>query len=305
MTEADGPSVTFREAMAPTVSVLTDLSTTAIEASARHGNLPSADSMAMRDLEVDEKTYGGRSSWDRPLADTQSLGAMTLVAAADYGHSYAELFSGSRTPVYGHLVVARAALEACVISAWLSDCEIDPTERVRRGLSELIYSAWEVHRLKVPEFGDTEVSVRRWEEVARLFNWEVKPDRRAPVVDGTKRPLIPNGISRLLLDDREARLGRVQWSYLSAVVHVTWYGLSPGIIDPPQESAALGPSLAGVGTESRSVDAQSLCLIRALRRAGTIRMIYMGWIDEEWRRACELAERHERELLGRRSVSKS
>jgi hypothetical protein len=74
---------------------------------------------------------------------------MTVMAASDYGHCYASLFDASqdRAPVYGHLAIARAALEACVVSSWLNEPGIEPLERAKRAYCERTYSAWEVKRL--------------------------------------------------------------------------------------------------------------------------------------------------------------
>jgi hypothetical protein len=91
--------------------------------------------------------------WELALVrDTHTFDSMTLVAATDYGHCYASLFEGNRVPVYGHLALARAALEACVVSLWLNHPRIVTEERLKRGLCEQLYSTREVLRLGL---GDT------------------------------------------------------------------------------------------------------------------------------------------------------
>jgi hypothetical protein len=134
----------FIAGMAATVSAMRTLCAAIEGAPARHGHQPAAVSVAMDDL-ANEARYAARcgENWLGPIRDTQTFGGMTLVAATDYGRRYADLFTGERAPVYGHLVVARAGLEACVISSWLNDPRIETAERIKRGLCELVYSTWE------------------------------------------------------------------------------------------------------------------------------------------------------------------
>jgi hypothetical protein len=263
----------------------------------RHGHLPSPSlCVAMSDLAAEAK-FANRfgEDWTAPVRDTHTFGGMTILAATDYGHCYAEMFAGNRAPVFGHLVVARAALEACVISAWLNDPTVETEERIKRGLCELFYSTWEVNRLEIDVEGAAanEAAYRR---IASRFEWEVRNNRGKPVVDGTQRPSIAASIAQMVLADNTRPLGKVQWSYLSSVVHSTWWGIRQAVVEGPRDSG-LGPSVAMIGTESRAVNNQSLCLLRALRYAGTARLTTMGWLDDVWRDAAQRSEAHESALL--------
>jgi hypothetical protein len=300
MNTFEAPSSTgpdgFREAMRPTVEAIRDLTEAIRDAPERHGSLPSAESVAMAEINAQAQSYQKLSDWEAPLGDTHTFGAMTLLAASDYAWTFAEAFTGSRAPVYGHLVVARSALEAAVVSNWLNDPRVSPLDRIKRGLTEQLYSAKELVRLKIDE--KAKVRVAYWKTVATRFGWAVAEANGKPVIDGTKRPSVPLGINELLLgDDQQGGLGRVQWSYLSAVSHVTWYGLRQAIIELPKEQSISGHSLAGVGTESRAVYSQALCVLKALRRAATARMVLMGWVDQSWESACRASAAHERVLL--------
>ena len=131
MTNVDPPAFIAR--MADTVAAMRGLCSAIASGPARHGNLPSAAAnVAMSDLQA-EARFAERfgEDWLGPVRDTQTFGGMTLVAASDYGQCYAELYTGDRAPVYGHLVLARAGLEACVISSWLNDPRIDTMERIK------------------------------------------------------------------------------------------------------------------------------------------------------------------------------
>jgi hypothetical protein len=174
---------------------------------------------------------------------------MTLVAAADFARSFAVLLDADSTPVYGHMVVARSVLDTCVVAAWLNDPKVDATERVKRGLCEQLYSAMELVRVGLED----DAAERRdyWKARAAALGWTVKPNTK-PVIDGTSRPSVPSGIAELLVGDGEARIGKAQWSYLSAVSHGTWYGLRQAITsDAP--TPGLDGGLVAYGTTSSSV----------------------------------------------------
>jgi hypothetical protein len=291
----------FQLAMAATVDALRIVTTAVAGASGRNGNLPSVDSVAMADQFAQEHQLRKVADWDVPMSDAQTIGAMTLLAAADYVRCYGELFSGQRSPVFGHLVQARAGLEACVVSRWLNDPQISAEERQRRTLCELIYSAKEVKRLGIEEAGKADERIAMWDRVAAELEWPVTwPQGKGngkPNVGGAQRPSVPAGIDALITES-PGSIGRVQWSYLSAVGHVTFYGLRQSFLEDPKPSG-LAPSLAPIGTESKAVNAQTLCLLRALRTAAEARMTYMGWADDEWVEARTVAMTHEAELYRR------
>ena len=218
---------------------------------------------------------------------------MILFAAIDYAHTFASSLAADRTPVYGHLVVARSLLESAVIASWLNKPDVESDERVRRGFCEQIYNAWELVRLGIEE--DTNERVTRWMAVAEAFEWDVKKNNGKPTVGNTSWPSIPRGVDELV-GTLGGRLGRAQWSYLSAVSHGTWYGLRQAVASEPVETA-FGAPLADFGTKLTDVWSQAICVTRALRGAAHARFILMGWIDDEWREACRLSEAHENSLL--------
>jgi hypothetical protein len=296
MTNVDPPA--FIAGMAETVSVMHELCSAIADAPARHGNLPSGTpNVAMSDLQA-ESRFAARfgDDWPGPVRDTQTFGGMTLIAASDYGHCYAQLFTEERAPVYGHLVLARAGLEACVISSWLNDPQIETEERIKRGLCELVYSTREVQRLGIDR-QNAATNIEAYERMGAVLGWDIRDNRGKPVVGGAQRPSIGPSIAEMVLGDRSRDLGKVQWSYLSAVVHVTWWGIRQGVVEGPGNDVGIGPSIAMIGTESKAVNTQSLCLLRALRHAGAARLTMMGWLDDVWQAAARKSEAHERALL--------
>jgi hypothetical protein len=293
MSQSDSKFEEFRAGIRPTVSVINDLASAVAATAERHHRVPSEQSRAMREIHAQASTYGRHTSWDEPITDTHSFGGMILFAAIDYAHTFASSLAADRTPVYGHLVVARSLLESAVIASWLNKPDVEPDERVRRGLCEQIYNAWELVRLGIEE--DANERVTRWMAVAEAFEWDVKKNNGKPTVGNTSWPSIPMGVDELVGTHR-GRLGRAQWSYLSAVSHGTWYGLRQAVASAPIETA-FGGSLADFGTKLTDVWSQAIRATRALRGAAHARFTLMGWIDAEWREACRLSETHENSLL--------
>jgi hypothetical protein len=287
-------SEAFRRALSPTIGAVRDLADAVSERAGQCGHHPSASSRAMEEIAA-EATFAARSGgWNEPIRDTHTFGGMTLTAAVDFARSFAVLIDADSTPVYGHLVVARSVLDACVVAAWLNDPKADVTERVKRGLCEQLHSAMELVRLGLED----DAAERRdyWRERAAALGWGVKEHYGKPVIDGTHRRLVPSGITELLVDDGEARIGRTQWSCLSSVSHVTWYGLRQAVTSPTPTPGLAG-GLVSYGTTSSSVRVQALCVLIALRRAADARFVLMGWADDDWRAACTRAQAHELTLM--------
>jgi hypothetical protein len=265
--------------------------------------VPWDGSPAIREL-ADEPGYQERCSWTGPFTDTHMLGGLTLQAAADYVRTFAESFKTQSVPIYGHLVVARAALESSVVSWWLSEAAIARDERVKRGLSEFLYSASEVFRLKIRADGGEQV--KGWTAYATELGWaatdyEGKPwkpgSRGTPRVDGVERPSIQKAITRLLVSNPDATIGKLLWSKLSAVSHVTYFGLESAMsVEDAAPTLSPGVKTVPVGTNSTSVSQQAFCIVRALRQAATARFALMGWEDDAWKAARDFAENVELKL---------
>ena len=218
---------------------------------------------------------------------------------------FAEAFNATATPLYGHLVLARAALEASVVCWWLSEPGIARDERVKRGLSEYVYSAVEEQRLKLAT--DAWDHVEAMIERATRLGWTVtdfegnpwkKKSRGTPRVEGVTRPSVPAGIARLLTDDETGRIGKFQWSRLSAVIHVTYLGLrSAMLVRDSTPNPISGQAQVPIGTDATSVYLQAVCVLKGLRLTADTRFALMGWRDEEWNAATTAAEELEKHML--------
>jgi hypothetical protein len=285
----------FRRVMAPTVEALRAFTAALDELDELYGGRPAVDSPAMRELDS-ERDYRAVSLWENPISDTHFFGAMTLRAATDNVRGFAELFDAPRPPLYAHLVLARSALEASVISEWLSEPRVAHLDRVKRGMCERVYSAKQVGTLGIqPEADET---VGQYLSDAASFGWRVQFSGGFPEVDGVRRPSVPDGINRLLARPAEASLGRLLWNRLSAVAHATWWGLQWALDVESSEAGPPGWVTAPVGTASTQVATQAFCILRAVRTAAGARVDLMGWGKEDvWRLAQRAAEQHELALL--------
>jgi hypothetical protein len=286
-----GDARAFREVLSPTVRAIGELAAAVLEMAPRKGHIPGRRSRAKAELVAQRQRYSEVAGWDEPVTDAHVFGGFTLLAATDYAQSFADLFAAGPPPVYAHLVLARAVLEACVVSAWLNDATVDVDERVRRALCEHLYSAMEVKRLGITDDLAERVSV--WKTTAKALGWDATtPHNRKPTVGGSQRPSTADGIDALLTAGRPVQIGKAQWSYLSSVSHVTRYGLSEAISRSPGAAPTDGPTVADVWTKSTSVQLQAWCILRALKTAADARFALMGWRDEEWLAVCQQADAH-------------
>jgi hypothetical protein len=251
-------------------------------------SLPGHDSRAMEELHA-EQSYRDRSAWEQPITDTHTFGAMTLRAATEYVRAFGELFAAPQPPLYAHLIVGRSALEAAVVSAWLSQPNVSPLERIKRGLCEQLYSAGEVDRLGLP--ADDRERVAQWKAVADHFGWRVDVSRLSnPIVDGTRRPRVSDGIVSLAGSQVQSEVGNLLFSRMSAVAHVTWFGLQYALdfTKPERDGLSRGATVA-LHTDGGRVSATGFYLVRVLRSASTARFTLMGWSDPRWEEAVRQA----------------
>jgi hypothetical protein len=285
----------FRQWITPYLDGIRSLTASVETARDRHGALPTATSRAMTEL-AEEQGYRTRSDWEQPLTDTHMLGGMSLQAAVDYVRGLAELFDSAHPPIYAHLALARGALEASAVSAWLSDPRITTVERIKRGLCEFLYSAREVNELKLG--ADAAAKVAWWNGVAQSFGWGVVGSRGRPTVDGTRRPRIGTEVSHLVGRDHDARIGDLLYSRFSAIDHVTWFGLVSALdIGAAERDERAGTATVPMTVDGGRIAAYVYYVLRVLRSAVQTRFTLFGWVDAEWDIASREAERLEEQLL--------
>jgi hypothetical protein len=107
----------FVARMKPTVDVLNGLCAVIETASERHDLQPVKGSQGSREVEEEGPLRAStRGLWAEPVRSSHSIGDLTLTAATDFGRCYAQLFSGARAPVFGHLARSRTTLEASIVT---------------------------------------------------------------------------------------------------------------------------------------------------------------------------------------------
>ncbi len=138
---------------------------------------------------------------------------------------------------------------------------------------------------------DIPTTIARVEELRAALGWEVKVEPgRKPSVDESRRPPVPKGINDLL-GVEESSSGQTTWSYLSAVSHVTWYGVRSTLSHTPGGAASTGPTLVDASTQSFRVQLWAPYVLRGLRAAAEARFLLMGWADDDlWRDTCREAD---------------
>jgi hypothetical protein len=282
----------FREAMTPTIHILRALTSAVDELVAR---VPNVDSQALREIEA-EPQLRTRSPWENPVTETHMYGAVTLQAATDNARTFAEAFDAQKPPLYGHLSLARATLEASVVAAWLNEPGIAYEERVKRGMCERLYSAAEVAKLGIKT--DAEETLAEYVADAVSLGWQTSfDDDGKPSVDGTSWPSIPEGITSLLARGGGGNPGPLLWSRLSAVSHAVWWGLEWALDLSSALPVREGHARVSIGTETAKVAIPAIAILRALRASATDRFTLMGWNDDpDWHTASGEAEAHERIL---------
>jgi hypothetical protein len=286
----------FRRQMGPMIGALRALANAVEAVGERHGDTPAADSQAMAEL-AGEAKYAERSDgWEAPVSEAHTMGSVVLRAATDAVRTFAATFAGAeQPPLYGHLVIARAALQASVVASWLSEPDIAFEERVKRALCESLYSQKELKRVaSSPHVEKTLVQIKGW---ADALGWEYKFDGRVPVIEGTRRPSMSDGLRRLLVSAEEDQLGHLLWSRLSAVDHALWWGLVWAFHLDDVDTSGSGFATVAVGANSSKVALQAYAILRSLRCAAADRIELMGWSDDEWSEAVSPARQQERKLL--------
>jgi hypothetical protein len=272
----------FREHFKPIATAIRDFAES-VAGLCERDRLPSATSAAVQELAA-ERELKPDDSWAHPLTDAHALGAISLRAGADHVRSFADLLVADTAPLYGHLVLAKAAFEASVVADWLQEPGIPYRDRIQRALYEQVLSATEQ-----VELGIDPAAAGRFAELsksAELLGWSVEwqqPGR--PTVSGLQRPSIAQGITKLLGRPPDGTIGPILWQRLTAVSEASLWGLLWAVQDQSEPDPA-GLVRAEFGTWSPQVATQAYCIVETLRVAADHRAQLMGWEnDDDWLKA--------------------
>lgn len=135
----------FLAAIMPRLEALASLVREARAAREHYGWLPDANSQAMREV-GEEGKFGG--SWgSEPVRSCYSAAGVLLAAAEDHARSITELLFLERAPLFGHVVLARSALESTSRVLWLSQLGIGVRSRVARSYTDALDNLYQLSRL--------------------------------------------------------------------------------------------------------------------------------------------------------------
>ena len=278
------------EAVAPTVRAVLAL-TDAAQTAAGIG-LPSADSAAMAEVAAEPPLVNAHLR--EPIHAAHSLSAILAFAAGDHLRNYARLFASQPVPVYSHLVVARACLDACSVAFWLNEPGIGAERRVQRYLVLRLDNAKQQKRSPLVVSKDKAKEII---EEVRLgvaeAGWALQAhlnDGNSPRVAAEALPSPKSRIGAVLGDmtaeAERAGLGPALWWYLSGVTHGASYGLMQAVEAQAEQHPSM-PQMGAIFTDARSVILMAWALATAFVSMTDVRMAVFGWQSSAWSSAKE------------------
>lgn len=283
MSPAATPSATgFFAHTGPLRTTLVDLVHQAVVMREDHEFLPNVESDAMTELSA-EPTFAG--AWgNQPVRQAHNCGAMLILAAEDFIEAACRLLASEPVPVFGHIVLARSALEACGRGQWLYQPQIGVRSRIARGMTERLYSLAEQQRLPGDVVDRACIAERRRPilEEATKQSFVTVTKRRTPTALGEPRPSATETVKHALGDSADPDLGRVLFGYFSAVSHGTVYGLLQGITIVQGDERLWPDSIGQLKTDSVGVNSVFAAMILAYAEAVERKRRHFGWESEYW-----------------------
>jgi hypothetical protein len=282
---------TFEAVVTPSRSTLDHLIDTSRSLADERGRLPDADSRGMR-----ERAAGLRFAADQPWGSDpaswpQELANVILFGGEDQAKTMIHALQHRTTPVYGHIVLARSAIEHAAKAYWLLDPRASVKLRIARGMNERLHTLAETIRLPLPADEHRKARQRRaeiWERAKPLGFQKVsangKPYReRKGKPDGPwtldePRPPQTVLVKKLFGTKGDRELGAILYSYFSAVAHGNIFGLSQSLSrELPHDAGALSESEAAVYTSSDAVVTVLSGVALGLANAYERRNEFFGW----------------------------
>lgn len=268
----------------------------------RWGLLPDADSRAMAEI-ASEGHYAGASPWgDDPVQQAHHLGQLLLLSSDDSTRAACQLLSEGEAPVFAHIVLARSSLEHAGRAWWLLDPGLTIRQRIVRGFNERLNSLSEQIML-APERDARRKARDRirgiLDEGQRIGFRKLPAERGRPTSLDEKRPSSTQLMGRLLEIGGDETLGKLVYSYFSAVTHGTAFGLTQSV----DRDTAIAPPELGLPQTALFTSSQAVCtvltgLILGSGRALKARNDLFAWESTEWSSSMVAALRAARASLG-------
>ncbi|HEX6758873.1 MAG TPA: hypothetical protein VF086_10775 [Propionibacteriaceae bacterium] len=277
----------FANVMLPGTRALDALANTFISMNERHGYIAAASSRAMAEIAAEARFAS--EAWPEPAHNAHTMVGMLNRAGVDHAASFAHLFSSAPIPVYAHLVIARAAMEAFAWAYWLGDPNIGVELRIKRSKVWQLADAQQLRRLRMDELVMRSKRLKARVRRGAPKGWTIVCNDKTISVDGETKPTTTQAISAVLRIDPKASLtgGGPLWGYLSGVVHASQYALISSMEpDTAAEEIELGPYLAATVTGSDRVHFIAANICRAAINACDAEVSLLGWDhDPAWQTA--------------------
>lgn len=267
----------------PLCDVMLELVDGAQELGGEHG-LPAADSMAVAEIAEEPKYIN--EHWTGPVRGAHTTAGIVRFAAGDHVRSFARLFLDQPVPVFSHLVLARASLDACGNAYWLSDTKAGVEGRIQRYQVHRMLNAKELKKspLTAPKAKGKE-ALDLVVNGANLLGWgATKGNPRV----GITEEVAPKKLMRAVLnDDRtfgEDQLGNSEllWWYLSGATHSAMWALMQSVDATSGDTDATGEPLAAIFTNGESVVTMGLTVARAYEATIVEHAALFGWGSNRW-----------------------
>jgi len=273
----------FLSYVAPLREVLLELADAA-QALGEPASIPAADSRAMAEI-AEVARYDG-DLWTDSISSALSIAGIVRFAATDHLRGFGRLFADQPVPVYSHLVLARACLDACASVSWLSATSITATARVQRYHVARLMNAKELKRspIQTSKHKGKAIQTNVVAGAAEL-GWNAFKDH--PRIGNEEAPS-PKSLLRTLLDDNDTfgvgaiGVSDILWWYLSGATHSTSYALMQSIEPEEHPSPGLSDPMAAISTNGPSVVLIGLTIARGYVAMVEEHAELLGWQSNEW-----------------------
>ena len=232
-------------------------------------------------LELDQEARFAGAWGAQPVTDCHAASWLVLVAGEDLIGSFIALARSPGAHVYGPMVLARAALEACARAKWLAAPGIGVRRRVARGETERLYSAVEINKIRraMNTDVDDEVRTQILAEAERQGFTKKSRSGQSVVSFEEYRPTATECFRQLFgISDG---FGETMFRYWSAASHGPAYGLLGSLESLGHPMVSTG-GLVPMGMKTSSDDI--VFLVRALvlgyRTAVLAQRDLFGWTSE-------------------------
>jgi hypothetical protein len=278
---------TFLKAVEPCAAMLKTLTAAGYAAGRvdeeRGRQLPAPDSAAMSELDQ-QSAFAG--VWDEnPIDTAQTHIGLLLTAGEDAMETFATAIVADRTPLYSYIPIARAGMECLALAHWLAEPGIGARERVRRSINERIASAYEQSRL--PAGLNPEPGRKHRLLAAESLGFSRTTGKGKLTVLAPDRPSITHHIQRAVGNDQ---LGKVLYSYASAISHGTIWGLAERA-EPLSSNSSAPVVTAALTVSSTNIAMMAIALAYAHIHAYGGYIQHMGWDTHAWTDAVAGAQR--------------